>query len=36
MKNKYKLSFSFLFLFNLLNINIPENAEPIVNYSFGY
>jgi len=35
MKNNYKLSFSFLFIFNLLNINIPENAEPFVNYSFG-
>jgi len=35
MKNNYKLSFSFLFIFNLLNIDIPENAEPFVNYSFG-
>jgi hypothetical protein len=35
MKNNYKHSFSFLFILNLLNINIPENAEPFVNYSFG-
>ena len=35
MKNNFRHSFSFLFIFNLLNISIPENAEPIINYSFG-
>jgi|ERR1700733_1508141 len=35
MKNKHKLSFSFLFILNLFNISIPENAAPIINYSFG-
>lgn len=35
MNNKYKQSFSFLFILNLLNISVPENAEPIINYSFG-
>ena len=35
MKNNCKLSFSFLFILNLLNISVPENAEPVVNYSFG-
>lgn len=35
MKNNYRHSFSFLFIFNLMNIPIPENAEPIVNYAFG-
>jgi len=35
MKNNYRHSFSFLFILNLLNISVPENAEPIVNYSFG-
>jgi hypothetical protein len=35
MKNNYRHSFSFLFILNLLNISVPENAEPIINYSFG-
>jgi hypothetical protein len=35
MKNNYKQSFSFLFILNFLNISVPENAEPIINYSFG-
>lgn len=35
MKNNYRHSFSFLFILNYFNISIPENAEPIVNYSFG-
>jgi hypothetical protein len=35
MKNNYKQSFSLFFILNLLNISIPENAEPIINYSFG-
>jgi len=35
MKNNYRSSFSFLFILNLLNISVPENAEPMVNYSFG-
>jgi len=35
MKNNNRHSFSFLFIFNLLNISVPENAEPIINYSFG-
>lgn len=35
MKNNYKHSFSFLFILNLLNVSVPENAEPVINYSFG-
>lgn len=37
MKNNYnyKQSFFFGFIFNLLDLKLPENAEPIVNYSFG-
>lgn len=35
MKNNYRPLFSFLPILNLLNISVPENAEPIVNYSFG-
>jgi hypothetical protein len=33
--NNYRYSFSFFFLLNLLNISVPENAEPVINYSFG-
>lgn len=35
MKNSNRQSFSFFFILNLLNISVPENAEPIINYSFG-
>jgi hypothetical protein len=35
MKNNNKQSFSFFFILNLLNISVPANAEPIINYSFG-
>jgi hypothetical protein len=35
MKNNCRHSFSFLFILNLLNVSVPENAEPIINYSFG-
>nr|YP_009498226.1 hypothetical protein [Lactifluus piperatus]AWX53012.1 hypothetical protein [Lactifluus piperatus] len=35
MKINYRHSFSFLFILNLLNISVPENAEPVINYSFG-
>jgi len=35
MKNNYRHSFSFLFVLNLLNVSVPENAEPNINYSFG-
>jgi hypothetical protein len=35
MKNNYRHSFSFLFILNLLNVSVPENAEPVINYSFG-
>lgn len=35
MKNNNRHSFSFLFILNLLNISVPENAEPVINYSFG-
>ena len=37
MKNKYnyKHSFFFGFIFHLLDLKLPENAEPVVNYSFG-
>jgi hypothetical protein len=35
MKNNNRLLFSFLPILNLLNISVPENAEPVVNYSFG-
>jgi hypothetical protein len=35
MKNNYKHSFSLIFVLNLLNISVPENAEPIINYAFG-
>lgn len=35
MKNNYRHSFSLLFILNLLNISVPENAEPVINYSFG-
>jgi hypothetical protein len=35
MKNNYKQAFSFLFILNMLDISVPENAEPIINYSFG-
>lgn len=24
-----------VFLLNLLNVSVPENAEPVINYSFG-
>jgi hypothetical protein len=35
MKNNCRHSFSFLFILNLLNVSVPENAEPVINYSFG-
>jgi hypothetical protein len=35
MKNNYRHSFSFLFILNLLNVSVPENAEPVVNLLFG-
>jgi len=35
MKDNYRQSFSFFFILNLLNFSIPENAEPVINYSFG-
>lgn len=35
MKNNYRHSFSFLFILNIFNILVPDNAKPIVNYSFG-
>jgi hypothetical protein len=35
MKNNYKYSFSFLFILNLLEVSVPENAEPIINLLFG-
>jgi hypothetical protein len=35
MKINYRTLFSFLPIFNIFNISVPENAEPIVNYSFG-
>jgi|SRR5579864_520402 len=35
MKNNSRHSFSFLFILNLFNISVPDNAEPIINYSFG-
>jgi archaellum biogenesis protein FlaJ (TadC family) len=35
MQNNYRHSFSFLFILNFLNISVPENAEPVINYSFG-
>nr|AYE93277.1 hypothetical protein C0988_000033 [Termitomyces sp.] len=34
-KNKYSSSFGFVFILNLLDISIPDNAESIVNFSFG-
>lgn len=35
MKNNHRHSFSLIFILNLLNISIPENAEPVINYAFG-
>lgn len=35
MKNNFRPLFSFLPILNLFNISVPENAESIVNYSFG-
>lgn len=35
MKNNYRSSFSVLFILNLLDISVPENAEPVINYAFG-
>jgi hypothetical protein len=35
MKNNSRQSFSLLFILNLFNISVPENAEPVINYSFG-
>jgi hypothetical protein len=35
MKNKFRPLFSFLPILNLFNVSVPENAEPMVNYSFG-
>jgi hypothetical protein len=35
MKNNYKTLFSFLPILNIFNMSVPENAEPVVNYSFG-
>jgi hypothetical protein len=35
MKNNYRTLFSFLPILNIFNISVPENAEPVVNYSFG-
>ena len=37
MKNNYnyKQSFLFAFVFQMLDIKLPENAEPIINFSFG-
>jgi hypothetical protein len=35
MKNNFRTLFSFLPILNLFNVSVPENAEPIVNYSFG-
>jgi hypothetical protein len=35
MKNNFRPLLSFLPILNLFNISVPENAEPIVNYSFG-
>lgn len=35
MKNNFKSAFSLHFLLSLFNISVPENAEPIINYSFG-
>ena len=37
MKNNYnyKHSFFFGFVFHFLDLKLPENVEPIVNYSFG-
>nr|YP_010284339.1 hypothetical protein MN721_mgp18 [Pleurotus pulmonarius]AWL21256.1 hypothetical protein [Pleurotus pulmonarius]QBS47727.1 hypothetical protein [Pleurotus pulmonarius]QCP68310.1 hypothetical protein [Pleurotus pulmonarius]UKQ55992.1 hypothetical protein [Pleurotus pulmonarius] len=36
MKNNYnyKHSFIFAFVFQMLDLKLPENAEPIINYSF--
>lgn len=31
---KYKQSFLFAFVFQMLDLKLPENAEPILNYSF--
>jgi len=35
MKNNFRTLFFFLPILNLFNVSVPENAEPIVNYSFG-
>lgn len=35
MKNNYRTLFSLFPILNLFNISVPENAEPVVNYSFG-
>jgi hypothetical protein len=35
MKNHYRNLLSFLPILSLFNISVPENAEPVVNYSFG-
>jgi len=35
MKNNFRPLFSFLPILNLFNVSVPENAEPMVNYSFG-
>jgi len=35
MKNNYRPLFSFLSILNLFNFSVPENAELVVNYSFG-
>jgi hypothetical protein len=34
-QNNYKQSFSFFIILNSLGISVPEDAAPIINYSFG-
>lgn len=35
MENKYKQSFSFIFILNYLGVSVPEEATPLINFSFG-
>lgn len=35
MKNNNRPLFSFLPILNFFNVSVPENAEPVINYSFG-
>lgn len=34
MENKYRQSFSIIFILNLLGISVPEDTTPFINYSF--